>query len=99
MVPCALAVLAIPCFVVSVIVEAPISQHLLRSAERRSLWRATAIANACSYVLLALLIEATELCSRAADRENTVICVTCVGVRPGRAAWCPCCELPLDLGL
>ena len=24
--------------------------------------------------------EATELCSRGADRENTVICVTCVGV-------------------
>jgi hypothetical protein len=56
MVPCALAVLAIPCFVASVIVEAPVNQYFLRGAERRSLWRATAIANACSYVLLALLI-------------------------------------------
>jgi hypothetical protein len=56
MIPCALAVLAIPCFAASVIVEAPVNQYLLRGAERRSLWRATAMANACSYVLLALLI-------------------------------------------
>ena len=56
MVPSALAVLAIPCFVASVIVEAPVNQYFLRDTEKRSLWRATAIANACSYMLLALLI-------------------------------------------
>ena len=55
MIPCALAVFAIPCFVASVIVEAPVNQYFLRTG-RRSLWRATAIANACSYMLLALLI-------------------------------------------
>ena len=41
--------------------------------------------------------EAAELCFRGAARANTVICVTCVGVRPRRAGWSPCSEQPLDL--
>jgi hypothetical protein len=46
-----------------------------------------------------LLDEAAELCSRVAAREATVICVTCVVVRSGRAGWWPCWESPLDLRL
>jgi len=56
MIPCALAVLAVPSFVASVLLEAPINRCFLRDVDGRSLWRATAIANICSYVLLALLI-------------------------------------------
>jgi len=41
--------------------------------------------------------ETAELCSRGAAREAGVIRVTCVVVRPGRAGWWHCCELPLDL--
>lgn len=56
MLPCALSVLAVPCFAASVMVETPVNGYLLRFADRRSLWRATAAANACSYILLGLLI-------------------------------------------
>ena len=56
MVPTALAVMAIPCFVASVVIEAPINRHFLRNVDRRSLWRATTAANVGSYILLGLLI-------------------------------------------
>jgi len=56
MVPCALVVMAIPSFAASVILEAPVNRLFIRSVPGRSLWRATAAANLCSYGMLALLL-------------------------------------------
>ena len=60
MVPVALVVFAIPCFVVSVLIEAPINRALLRVELPRLAWRATAIANLASYVAVGLLIWPTS---------------------------------------
>jgi hypothetical protein len=56
MIPCALIVMGVPCFVVSVLIEAPVNQLFFKSAGTRLLWKATTIANACSYLVLGLLI-------------------------------------------
>jgi len=69
MVPCALTVIAIPCLVVSVMIEAPVNGLLLRDVPRRSLWRATAIANVWSYAALGLLLWPA---SKLADRTPGV---------------------------
>jgi len=66
MIPCALVVMAIPCFAASVILEAPVNRLFIRSVPSRSLWRATAAANLCSYVVLGLLLwPAWKLTDRA----------------------------------
>ena len=59
MVPSALIVMAIPCFAASVLIEAPVNRLFLRDASNRSVWRATAAANAASYVVLAVIFWPT----------------------------------------
>ncbi len=54
MVPAALFVFFIPCYLISVIIEAPINRLFFR--ESRIVWKATAIANAWSYLFLAVLV-------------------------------------------
>jgi hypothetical protein len=56
MIPCALAVMAVPFFIASVLIEAPINRLLLKDAPTRTLWRATALANLASYAVLGLLL-------------------------------------------
>jgi hypothetical protein len=56
MIPVALGVLAIPCFAVSVLIEAPINRFFLQELGHRDIWRATAISNAGSYAVIGLLI-------------------------------------------
>lgn len=78
MVPCALAVIAIPCFVASVVIEAPINKHLLRYADRRSLvpaardfdcvWSAT-IAASCLQQKCVDAEQRIPMVRRAADEE------------------------------
>ena len=55
MVPAALLIFSIPCWIVSVLVEAPINGIILSNSRRKSVWRATAISNVASYILLGLL--------------------------------------------
>jgi hypothetical protein len=69
MVPWALVAMAVPCFMASVLIEAPINRLFFKSAPSRAVWRATAIANACSYLLLGLLIWPARL---VADRLSGV---------------------------
>jgi hypothetical protein len=55
MIPVALGVLAVPCYATSVLFEGNINLKLI-DRERRSIWKATAMANAWSYGLLALFM-------------------------------------------
>ena len=55
MVPSAMAVLAVPFFLVTVVIEGLINRRLLPNVDRRKTWRATWVANAASYVMLLLL--------------------------------------------
>jgi hypothetical protein len=55
MLPAALAVFAVPCLAISVLVEAPINARALRPLPHRRVWRVTAISNVASYLFLALL--------------------------------------------
>jgi len=59
MIPAALAVMALPCYAVSVVVEASISRRLLPRITARKVWRATFLANAASYFMLAALFWPT----------------------------------------
>jgi hypothetical protein len=52
MVPAALAVFAIPCFAVSVLVEAPINHLGLSDFPRKTIWKVTAKSNLLSYLFL-----------------------------------------------
>ena len=56
MLPAALVVFAFPCFLVSIAIEAPINRLGLSNLRSKLIWRATLVANAYSYSLLALLI-------------------------------------------
>jgi hypothetical protein len=56
MVPCAVIVMVVPCFVVSVLIEAPVNLLFFKIRETRLLWKATAIANGYSYAVLGLLV-------------------------------------------
>jgi hypothetical protein len=61
MVPVALIVLCIPFFIITVAIEGLINKRILVSVESRRVWRATLLANAGSYGLLALLTWPTLL--------------------------------------
>ena len=55
MIPTALVVLLVPFFITTVAIEGYVSGRILPAVEPRKLWRATWVANAWSYLLLALL--------------------------------------------
>lgn len=55
-IPAALAVFGVPCFLLSVAVEAPINRLGLSTMRSKLVWKATIAANAYSYGFLALLI-------------------------------------------
>lgn len=59
MIPAALVAMAVPCFIASVLIEAPINRLFFKSVPTRALWRATAFSNAYSYLLLGLLVWPT----------------------------------------
>lgn len=56
MLPAALIVFAVPCFLLSIAIEAPINRLGLSSLRSKLVWRATLVSNAYSYAWLALLI-------------------------------------------
>jgi len=56
MVPAALLFFSIPCFAVSVLVEAPINGFGLPTVARRAIWKATAKSNLASYLCLGAMI-------------------------------------------
>jgi len=55
MIPVALLVFAIPCYALSVLIEAPFNVMAFRTTPKTLVWRATAAANLASYLCLALL--------------------------------------------
>jgi hypothetical protein len=55
MVPVALAVFAVPCFAVSVLIEAPINHMGLSDFPRKTIWKVTAKSNLFSYLFLGVL--------------------------------------------
>jgi hypothetical protein len=55
MIPVALLVFAIPCYLLSVLIEAPFNVMAFRTTPKKLVWRATATANLASYLCLALL--------------------------------------------
>jgi hypothetical protein len=59
MIPSALVAMAIPCFIASVLIEAPINRLFFKSIPSRALWRATVLSNAYSYLLLGVLVWPT----------------------------------------
>lgn len=65
MIPCALAVLLIPFFVLTVAIEGFVNRRVLAGVDSRKTWRATWIANAWSYLLIfALAWPAFAIASR-----------------------------------
>jgi hypothetical protein len=54
MIPVALFVFAIPCYALSVLIEAPFNAMAFTAIPKKSIWRATAAANLASYLCLAL---------------------------------------------
>ncbi len=56
MVPTALAIMALPCLALSVLVEAPILARVATKSPRGLVWRTVAVANGLSYLSLALLL-------------------------------------------
>ena len=56
MIPVALLVFAIPCYALSVLIEAPFNVIAFKTIPKKLVWRATAAANLASYVCLALLL-------------------------------------------
>ena len=60
MIPAALIVFAVPCYLISVLIEAPVNRAFLGVEPRRPMLRATAMANVASYVALGLLIWPTS---------------------------------------
>jgi len=58
MVPAALIVFAVPCFLISVAIEAPINRLGLSGMRSKLVWKATIASNAYSYAVLAVLIGA-----------------------------------------
>ena len=59
MIPAALMVMAIPCYVVSVAIEGKINRKFFHELDSRNVWRATWISNAGSYIMLGLLMWPT----------------------------------------
>jgi hypothetical protein len=55
MIPAALLVFSVPCFIVSVLVEAPINRAGLSDVPSKLIWKVTAISNTASYICLGLL--------------------------------------------
>jgi hypothetical protein len=55
MVPVALAFFAVPCFAVSVLIEAPINYLGLSDFPRKTIWKVTAKSNLLSYLFLGVL--------------------------------------------
>jgi hypothetical protein len=56
MIPAALLVFAVPCYALSVLIEAPFNVMAFRTTPKKLVWRATAAANLASYLCLSLLI-------------------------------------------
>lgn len=54
MIPVALLVFAIPCYALSVLIEAPFNVMAFKTTSKKLVWRATAAANLASYLCLAL---------------------------------------------
>jgi hypothetical protein len=55
MIPTALLAFAIPCFALSVAIEAPVNAFAFKGTSRRNIWRVTAVSNLASYACLAVL--------------------------------------------
>jgi hypothetical protein len=55
MIPLALLVFAVPCYALSVAIEAPFNVIAFKTIPKKLVWRATAAANLASYLCLALL--------------------------------------------
>jgi hypothetical protein len=55
MIPLALLVFAVPCYALSVAIEAPFNVMAFNTTPKKLVWRATAAANLASYLCLALL--------------------------------------------
>ncbi|MGC2445474.1 hypothetical protein [Candidatus Binatus sp.] len=55
MIPVALVVFAVPCFAVSVLIEAPINHMGLSDFPRKTIWKVTAKSNILSYLFLGVL--------------------------------------------
>jgi hypothetical protein len=55
MIPLALLVFAVPCYALSVAIEAPFNVMAFKTTPKKLVWRATAAANLASYLCLALL--------------------------------------------
>ncbi len=55
MIPAALSFFAIPCFAVSVLIEAPINHMGLSDFPRKTIWKVTAKSNLLSYLFLGVL--------------------------------------------
>jgi hypothetical protein len=61
MIPTALAVFLVPCYLLSVVIEAPANRLGLAELPARSVWRATALSNLASYLILGVLLAAELL--------------------------------------
>jgi hypothetical protein len=55
MIPAALAFFALPCFAVSVLIEAPINRLVLSDFPRKTIWKVTAKSNLASYLCLGFI--------------------------------------------
>jgi len=52
MIPAALLVFSVPCFAISVLIEAPINRLGLPNLRPRAVWKATGVSNLASYIFL-----------------------------------------------
>jgi hypothetical protein len=63
MIPIALVVFAVPCFIVSVMVEGFVNRFFWTEVAKRRIWKATLVSNAASYLFLALVTFVVVSCS------------------------------------